>query len=249
MNRLKINSNAPITYEFERWPAGAISLEGTHLQGAFPDLYRSEIDALTRFNTPSSDSELLPCEFLFVGLRHDEAADEEDGLDVDHDYHLYVTNLPKEWFSYREIAALYSVRWSIETLIQEAKSVFVLDETRVRTTESIECFVPASLVMVLLSRYLLRQIRAGLGSACNGSVKEETETQLMLFSKRFRASGTDILEMLAEQFGYSWEPGKTIIRSAIDLNVNHHALTERVAYGAVDPNLTKAEELAMLQPG
>lgn len=207
VNRLKVNSNAPITDELERWSAGAIS-GGNQLQDVLPDLYRSENDTLAQFDTPSSDSELLPCEFRLVGLRHDEAADEKDAPDADHEYHLYVTNLPKEWFSPQEIAALYSVRWSIETLIQEAKLVFGLDEISVWTTESIECFMLASLVMVLLSRYLLRQIRAGLESACDGSVEEETETQPMWFSKRLRAFGTDILEMLAEQFGYSWEPGE-----------------------------------------
>jgi putative transposase len=249
VNRLKVNSNGPITEELERWPAGAISLEGSHIQDVLPDLYRSEIDAFAQFDTPSSDSELLPCEFRLVGLRHDEAADDEDAPDADHEYHLYVTNLPKEWFSPREVAALYSARWSIETLIQEAKSVFGLDEISVRTTESIECFMLASLVMVLLSRYLLWQIRAGLGSARHRSVEEETETQPMSFSKRLRAFGTDILGMLAEQFGYSWDPGETIVRSAIDPNVDRHALTERVAYGAVDPNLTKAGELATIRPG
>jgi len=45
VNRLKIDSNAPITEELERWPAGAISLEGTELQYVLPDLYRSVIDA------------------------------------------------------------------------------------------------------------------------------------------------------------------------------------------------------------
>jgi putative transposase len=106
----------------------------------------------------------------------------------------------------------------------------------------------ASLVMVLLSRYLLRQIRAGLGSA-SGSVEEETETQPISFSKRLQAFGTDILGMLGEQLGYTWEPGKTIVESALDRNLDRHALTERVAYGAVDPNLTKAGELATIQLG
>lgn len=249
VNRLKVDSNAPITDELERWPAGAISLEGTHLQNVLPNLYRSEIDALARFDTPSSESDLLPREFRLVGLRHDEAADDTDASDADHDYHLYVTNLPKEWFSPREIAALYSARWSIETLIQEAKSVFCLDEITVRNKESVECFMLASLVMVLLSRYLLRQIRAGVGSACNGSVEEETETQPMSFSKRFRWFGTDLLEMLAQQLGYSWDSGRTIIEGAIDRNLNRHALSERVAYGVVDPNLTNAGELATIRPG
>lgn len=133
VNRLKVNSNAPITEELERWPRGAISLEGTELQDVLPDLYRSEIDALGSFDTPSADTDLLPREFRLVGTRHDEANDEKNAPDADHNYHLYVTNLPNEWFSPREIAALYSVRWSIETLNKEAKSTCGLDEIPVRT--------------------------------------------------------------------------------------------------------------------
>jgi len=249
VNRLKVDSNAPITDELERWPAGAISLEGKDLQDVLPDLHRSEIDARARFNTPSSESDILLCEFRLVGLRHDEAAPEKDAPDADHDYHLYVTNLPKDWFSAREIAALYSVRWSIETLILESKSVFGLDEIPVRRKDAVECFMLAAVVMVLLSRYVLRQIRAGLGSARKGPLEEETETQPMSFSQLLQWFGTDILEMLSEQFGYVWEPGMTIIKGAIDRNVNRHGLTERVAYGVVGWRFTDAGELATLRPG
>jgi putative transposase len=249
VNRLKVDSNAPITDELRRWRGNAISLEGKQLQDVLPDLYRSEIDVTASFDTPSSDSELLPCEFRLVGLRHDEATDGDDAPDADHDYHLYVTNLPRKWFKPREIAALYSNRWSVETLVQEAKSVFGLEEISVRRKEAVECFMLASLLMVLLSRYLLRQIRAGLGSACPGSVEEETETQPMSFSKRLKWYGTDILEMFAHQLGYSWEVGLAIIEGAIDRNLNRHALTERVAHGSVDPNLINDGELARLRPG
>jgi len=84
--------------------------------------------------------------------------------------------------------------------------VFGLEEISVRRKEAIECFMLASLLTVLLSRYLLRQIRAGLGS-----VEEKTETQPMSFSKRLRWYGTDILEMFGHQLGYSWEVGLAII--------------------------------------
>lgn len=249
VNRLKIDSNAPITDELRRWRGNAISLEGSQLQDVLPDLYRSEIDVTASFDTPSSDSELLPREFRLVGLRHDEVPGSDDAPDADHDYHLYVTNLPRKWFKPREIAALYSNRWSVETVVQEAKSVFELDEISVYRKDAIECFMLASVVMVLLSRYLLRQIRAGLGSASPDSVEEETETQPMSFSKRLRWYGTDLLETLAQQFGYSWDPGLAIIEGAIDRNLNRHGLTERVAHGTVDPDLTNAGELAMIRPG
>ena len=249
VNRLKVDSNVPITDELRRWRGNAISLEGAQLQDVLPDLYRSEIDVTATFDTPSSDSDLLPREFRLVGLRHDEEADDDDAPDADHDYHLYVTNLPRTWFTPRELAALYSNRWSVETFIQEAKSVFGLDEITVRRTDAIECFMLASLVMALLSRYLLRQIRGGLGSARGGSVEEETETQPMSFSKRLRWYGTDLLEMLAQQLGYAWDPGVAIIEGAIDRNVNRYGLTKRVAHGTVDPNLTNAGELATIRPG
>jgi IS4 transposase len=249
VNRLKVDSNAPITEELRRWRGNAIFLKGKHLQDVLPDLHRTEIDVTASFDTPSSDSELLPREFRLVGLRHDEAADGDDAPDADNDYHLYVTNLPREWFKPWEIAALYSNRWSVETLVQEAKSVFRLDEISVRRKEAIECFMLTSILMVLLSRYLMRQIRVGLGSASPGSVEDKTETQPMSFSKRLQWYGTDILEMIAEQLGYSWEVGLAIIEGAIDRNLNRHALTERVAHGVVDPDLTNDGELATIRPG
>jgi hypothetical protein len=41
-------------------------LEGVQLQDVLPDLYRSEIDVTASFDTPGSDSELLPHEFRLV---------------------------------------------------------------------------------------------------------------------------------------------------------------------------------------
>ena len=160
-----------------------------------------------------------------------------------------MTNLPKRRFSAREIAALYTARWSIETIFQESKSVFGLDEIPVRRKDAVECFMLAAVVMVLLSRHVLGQIRAGLGSARKGPMEEETETQPMAFSQRLQWFSTDILEMLAEQLGYSWEPGKVIIEGAIDRNVDRYGLTERVAYGVVGSRFTDAGELATLRPG
>lgn len=137
----------------------------------------------------------------------------------------------------------------MEILIQESKSVFGLDKIPVRRKDAVECFMLAGVVMVLLSRYVLRQIRAGLGSARKGPLEEETKTQTMSFSQRLQWFGTDILEMTVEQLGYVWEPGMEIIKGAIDRNVNRHGLTERVAYGVVGWKFTDPGELAILRPG
>lgn len=55
---------------------------------------------------------------------------------------------------------------------------------------------------------------------------------------------------MAKQLGYSWESvGLVILEGAIDPNVGRHALTERMAYGTVDPALTNDGELATIWPG
>nr|WP_273738265.1 hypothetical protein [Natrinema soli] len=55
---------------------------------------------------------------------------------------------------------------------------------------------------------------------------------------------------MATQLGYSSESvGLVILEGTIDPNVGRHALTERVAYGTVDPNQTNDGELATIRPG
>ena len=60
-------------------------------------------------------------------------------LKVDHKYQLYTTSLPREEFAPRELAALYSNRWSVETFIQELKEVLGLKVTPVCRKAAVEC--------------------------------------------------------------------------------------------------------------
>ena len=75
----------------------------------------------------------------------------------------------------------YSNRWSVETLIQEGRSVFGLADITVRRKTAIECFLLASGLMVLLSRYLLRQIRAGLPVARGKLVEVRLQCHAVLY--------------------------------------------------------------------
>ena len=119
------------------------------------------------------DGPHLPYDVRVVGVRHgdDEDTHRTEEVEADHDYHLYATNLPAEAFAPRELAALYSNRWSVETVIDELKSVFELDEITVRREAAVECFMMAALLMMLVSRYLLRRVRARLGPALQRSVE------------------------------------------------------------------------------
>ena len=198
------------------------------------------------------DDPHLPYDLRVVGVRHEDDEDAptyRDDVDADHEYHLYATNLPRGVFAPRELAALYSNRWSIETVIQELKTDFGLEVIPIRREAAVNCFLLAVVLMLLLSRYLLRRVRARLGPADSDSVEKTTGVQLRRFSKRLQRFSEDLLETMAEQLGYPWDDvGLVILEGAIDPNVGRHALTERVAHGSVDPNLTNDGELATIRP-
>jgi len=250
--RLNADANPHVTEEPRTLRGNSIDLEGTHLQEVLPDLYRQTIDVTATVDADQDDP-YLPYDLRVAGVRHEDDEDApayRDDVDADHEYHLYATNLPREEFTPRELAALYSNRWSVETVIQELKEVFGLEDIPVRREDAVTCFLLASLLMLLLSRYLLRRVRARLGPADPASVEETTRVQPKRFSKRLQQFSEHLLETLAEQLGYSWDSvGLVILEGAIDPNIGRHALTERVAYGFVNPDLTNDSELATIRPG
>jgi len=251
VSRLNVDANPELIDELRTWRGDAIDLEGAHLQEVLPDLCRQIIDATGTVGADRNDPH-LPYDIRVVGVRHedDEDTHRTEEVEADHDYHLYATNLSVDAFAPRELAALYSGRWSVETVIDELKSVFGLDEISVRRKAAVECFMMAALLMVLLSRYLLRRVRARLGLASQGSVEEEDQIEPIRFSKRIQLFSGDLLRVLAQQLGYEWEGvGFVIIEGAIDPNVDRHALTERVAHGSIDPSVRNAGELATIRPG
>jgi putative transposase len=250
--RLNADANPHVIDEPRTLRGNSIDMEGTHLQEVLPDLHRQTIDVTATLGADRSDPH-LPYDLRVVGVRHEDDEDApayRDDIDADHEYHLYATNLPRKVFAPRELAALYSNRWSVETVIQELKEVFGLEVIPVRREAAVNCFLLAGVLMLLLSRYLLRRVRARLGPASRDSVEETTRVQPTRFSKRLQRFSGDLLETMAEQLGYSWDDvGLVILEGAIDPNVDRHALTERVAHGAVDPNLTNDGELATIRPG
>ena len=169
-----------------------------------PDLYRQTIDTTATVGAGQDDPH-LPYDLRVIGVRHEDDEDTpayRDDVDIDHEYHLYATNLPRQAFAPRELAALYSNMWSIETVIQELKEVFGLEEIPVRREAAVMCFLLAALLMLLLSRYLLWRVRARLGPAEPDSVEETTRVQPKRFSKRLQLFSEDLLETMAEQLGY-----------------------------------------------
>jgi len=145
VSRLNVDANPEIIDELRTWCGDTINLEGTHLQEVLPNLYRQIIDATGTVGADRPDPH-PPYDVRVVGVRHEDDEDNHhtEEAEVDHDYHLYATNLPADAYAPRVLAALYSSRWSVETVIDELKLVFELEEMTVRREAAVECFMIAA---------------------------------------------------------------------------------------------------------
>jgi putative transposase len=192
VSRLKQNANPVITEELREWRGRAIPLEGEQFQEVVDDLSRRYIDVEVevefkrgRYNgTRSLDSK----RFRVVGVR-DSAAD---------DYHLYITNLPREEFLPADIATLYRCRWEVETLFRELKTQYELDEFDTSKEHVVRILLYAAVLSLLVSRELL------------DLVTEQADDEIVFPPERwaatFRSHAQLILHDLGEYLGYSPPP-------------------------------------------
>ena len=121
-------------------------------------------------------------EFRVVGVRNE---------DTD-DYHLYVTNLP-DAFTPRLVAALYGLRWEVELLFRELKSLCGLEKFQTSNPAIVELLVMAALLTLTVSRALLGVFQ---------ELFPETVFPRERWAKTFRSLAQLILEDLAQSFGH-----------------------------------------------
>ena len=149
VSRLKPNANPVITDELREWRGDAIPLEGEKINDVVDDLYRRHIDVEIEAEfqrrqyagTQSWDTK----RFRVVGVRNEDA----------DDYHLYITNLPREEFLPEDIATIYQCRWQVEVLFRELKTQYALDEFDTSKKHVVKILLYAALLSLLVSRDLL----------------------------------------------------------------------------------------------
>jgi len=132
LTRLKSNANPLIVVERRKWRGHAIYLPERRLRDVLGDLTWEIIDVTVEIEfkrrayagKQSTDT----VEFRVVGVL---VADTDD-------YHLYVTNLPDE-FTPRQVAALYGLRWEVELLFRELKSLCGLEKFHTSGPQSFTC--------------------------------------------------------------------------------------------------------------
>ena len=192
VSRLKDNANPVITEEFREWRGRAIPLEGKQIQDIAEDLHREiidvEIEAEFQRRLYEGTRSLDTKQFRVVGVR-DKDAD---------DYHLYITNLPREELLPRDIATIYRCRWEIELLFRELKSRYELDEFDTTKKHVVEILVYAALLTLLVSRELLDLV--------SEYAADEAVFPPERWAATFRSHARLILHELRECLGYSPPP-------------------------------------------
>ena len=192
VSRLKQNANPVITEELREWRGRAIPLEGEQIQDVVADLSRQYIDVEVEAEFKRGQYEgtrsLDTKRFRVVGVR-DEDAD---------DYHLYITNLPREEFLPADLGTLYRCRWEVETLFRELTTQYELDEFDTSNPVVVEILLYAALLSLLVSRELL------------DLVSEQADDEIVFPPERWaatlRSHAQLILHELGEFLGYSPPP-------------------------------------------
>jgi putative transposase len=192
VSRLKKSANPVITEELREWRGRAIPLEGEQIHDGVDDLHRTYIDVEVEVEfkrgpyegTRSRDTK----RFRVVGVRNADA----------DDYHLYITNLPREEFLPEDLATLYRCRWEVELLFRELKTQYELDEFDTSNPAIVEILLYAALLSLLVSRELL------------DLVTEQADDEIVFPPERwaatFRSHAQLILHELGEYLGYSPPP-------------------------------------------
>ncbi|MFB6135324.1 MAG: transposase, partial [Halobacteriaceae archaeon] len=136
------------------------------------------------------------------------------------DYHLYVTNLPAE-FTPKQVAALYGLRWEVELLFRELKSLYGLEKFQTSDPAIVELLVVAALLTLTVSRALLGVFQ---------ELFPETVFPRERWAKTFRSLAQLILEDLAQSFGHP-PPNlsELLFRDARQPEKSRLLLSERVA--------------------
>jgi IS4 transposase len=216
VSRLRSDANPTITEELREWRGRAIPLEGEQIQDVVENLDREYIDVEVqaefkrgKYNgTRSLDTK----RFRVVGVLITDA----------YDYHLYITNLPREEFHPEEIATLYRCRWEAELLFRELRTQYKLDEFNTSKKHIVEILVYAALLSLLVSRELLDLIT------------EHADDEIVFPPERwaatFRSHAQLILHQLGEYLGYSPPPLlERLIAEAQKIHQQRPILQERLA--------------------
>ena len=145
LSRLKEGANPIITAVHV---GGKKDLIGQHLKDVIGCLRRQviefEVEVRYKHRLYRGKRRGDRARFRLVGIRNKETKR----------YHFYLTNIPIETVCAKQIAALYSARWTVELLFRELKKCYRIDDLPSYKPQVVESLIYASILTLAASRRL-----------------------------------------------------------------------------------------------
>lgn len=131
-----------------RWRGPSVPLVGRKVSEVIERLKREAIDVVV--------VEVAFKRRVYGGVRHRSRALPDLGVrdPVTRNYHLYLTNIPPDRLSPKDIAPTYAARWVIELFFREWKSRCRAEDRPSSKRQIVEALHEAALVTMVVSRTL-----------------------------------------------------------------------------------------------
>ena len=160
ISRLKSNVDPIVVADNGPRRKGRRRLAGENLRSAIERLQRDNVDVMVtiRFRKRAyggrKTGKLADQCLRVVGVRDEDT----------REWHLYITNLPVDRLSAREIGQLYRARWMVELLFRELKSSYRMQDLPSGNKHVVLTLLYAAVLTLIVSRQLLEVVQEKLGA-------------------------------------------------------------------------------------
>ena len=160
ISRLKSNVDPIVVADNGPRRKGRRRLAGENLRSAIERLQRDTVDVMVtiRFRKRAyggrKTGKLADQCLRVVGVRDEDT----------REWHLYITNLPVDRLSAREIGQLYRARWMVELLFRELKSSYRMQDLPSGNKHVVLTLLYAAVLTLIVSRQLLEVVQEKLGA-------------------------------------------------------------------------------------
>lgn len=218
--RLKKSADPVIVEANRKWRGASVPVVGRKVSEVIERLKRKTIDVVVEIafkrrvygGVRHTDRE----RFRLVGVRDP----------VTRDYHLYLTNIPPDRLSPKDIAQTYAARWVIELFFREWKSRYRAEDMPSSKRPIVEALLYAALVTMVVSRKLQAALRKKLGAL---GARVPDERWAALFADLAREILKVVLRRSTDALARDLE--RTLLHEAVDPNVHRALLRQRVESG------------------
>jgi hypothetical protein len=108
---------------------------------------------------------IVPEEIYQKRIRKAEKQNKENGYNTSDDYkarcrfNLFITNIDSEILSANDVLVLYKLRWQIELMFKNWKSIFKIDEIQKMKYERFTCILIAKLILIVVNLQIIWNLK------------------------------------------------------------------------------------------